>query len=201
MRTSLIAIARIAMEPIENKGLRVYDCPVCHLNFTTTYEEAKKHVNTPLSRGLLLPRGFTFGTAPWPQLKNEKGYEIKVVKRGSIIGPWNYQRDAQITNDDFKYHTAHEFLYVLEDWNYNFWKKREHPEINSWDCVGTTEAFSNHIAASVSGRGAFILSIDQFEEFKNTKRERDPALAKEQGRVPDSELFYLLSGIEQWLGK
>jgi hypothetical protein len=186
------------LEPIRIKEPRrkpLWQCSVCDLRFRDTLSRARNHVNIPLSNGLILPVGFTFGRIYHYENSSSEPeddkIDILVVRSESFM-------DASF---DYSYFNPHEFRYELDSHKFNHYSKEKdnkwHRHMVDHDTSGALySGFSKK--GDSSSRRCFLLTSEQFEEFKFNRR--DPP---HPGYLPlafePTQLLRNVDGIEKWI--
>lgn len=149
-------------EPIERQGIKVYDCPLCNDTIIGTLEEAKAHVNIPLSRGVVLPKGFVFGR-DYSKTFNRKSTTIYHVLRPKQIDRFTLSSARQCCELGIpragKTLTTHDFIYGFEVCDYQ-------TEPPSWVACEVREEYSNVLQEDFREGLCFLLTEEQFAEFR-----------------------------------
>lgn len=149
-------------EPIERQGIRVYDCPLCNDRIIGTLEQAKAHVNIPLGRGVVLPKGFVFGM-DYNKTFNRKSTTIYHVLRPKQLDSFTLRSARQYCELGIpkacETLTTHDFIYGLEVCDYQI-------EPSSWVTCEVREEYSNVLQEDFRKGIYFLLTEEQFAEFR-----------------------------------
>ena len=183
----------------------LYECPICNNYSSDNEEDITRHMEVPLSRGVIIPKGFTFGerrkysSEDFPGVKD---YIINVIKYGNRIRDW-------IISSGERWMHHHDFEYGMMNFAHNL-SREDHPEIDQWDlmCGGplysvgwignNNKSMSVHLGSFEFSRFSdgqyFLLTEEQFQYFLDKRQESNPEL-----NIPKNQLRRTVEGIEKLL--
>jgi len=187
-------------EPLLIEKIQVYDCPYCDDRIVGTHQEAKTHVNIPLGRGLVFPRGFVFGER-----------DIRGIEEYSSMRIWLINDAKQITHDRayeigpyFVRHgtvlTTHDFQYSAEKYELKGEQKGTSEESRKWIKKENTYRYSPLIQRNFRRGDYFLLNPDQFEDFKNCRVLPKPDPVRDDIPLSNEEFIRTIQGFNDFLG-
>lgn len=186
-------------EPLLVEKIQVYDCPNCNDRIVGTIQEAKTHVNIPLGRGLIFPKGFVFGERDIRGIGEYSRMKIWLINgaqqishdRAYEIGPYFVRYGTVLTTHDFQY-SAEKYKLKKEQIN-------AEEETHKWLREENNYKYTPLIQRNFRRGIYFLLNRDQFEDFKNYSVLPNPDPATYYTPLSNNELIRTIRGFNDFL--